>query len=251
VRQDVWSKVDQYFSGLYARNDDILEAVLQNCAHAGLPSHNVSPCQGKFLQLVAKIQGSRRILEVGTLGGYSAIWLGRALGDGGAVVTIEASEMHAAVAAHNIAMCGMQDRISLVNDDAARALQRFIDERVAPFDLIFIDADKPNNPTYLRLALQLSRQGTIIIGDNVVRQGEAVNDRSLDPKVQGVRIFCKQLARDATLSTTAIQTVGMKGYDGFTLSIVESARGDLHTIATATNIAAPSYGASCCKFLPK
>ena len=224
MQQVIWSQVDQYFAELYARNDDALIAVLEKCDRAGLPPHQVSPCQGKFLQLIAGIQGSRRVLEVGTLGGYSTIWLARALADDGRVITIEASKKHAATAAENFAMCGMRNRISLIHDDAQRAMQRLIDEGAAPFDLIFIDADKPNNPTYLRLALQLSRPGTVIIGDNVVRNGQVADARSMDPKVQGVRTFCRQLAEGSGISTTAIQTVGVKGYDGFTLSVVESVR---------------------------
>jgi predicted O-methyltransferase YrrM len=218
---DVWTKVDRYFEDHFVQNDPILSEVLKNSEENGLPSHNVSPCQGMFLYLLARIRSAERILEIGTLGGYSTIWLARALNDKGVVVTIEANEKHVSVASKNFEVAGLQEKIVLLNREAKLALQELIDKSTDPFDLIFIDADKRNNPTYLDLSLKLSKVGTIIIGDNVVRGGEVANEQSRDSKVIGVRQFCDALAKNIALTSTGIQTVGCKGYDGFTITIVE------------------------------
>lgn len=219
--QETWSKVDSYFSALLAPNDELLKQVLQNCEDAGLPDIQVTPCQARFLQLIAKIQGARRILEIGTLGGYSTIWLARALDEDGIVVTIEFDEKHASVALKNFRLSGLAERIQLINNDAQEALKEMISEGAEPFDLIFIDADKENNPHYLRLSLKLARPGTVIICDNVVRDGEITDESSDDPQVLGTREFFTELAKRPTLASTAIQTVGDKGYDGFSITVVE------------------------------
>lgn len=218
---DVWARVDGYFEDRFVQNDPVLLEVLKSSDEHGLPPHNVSPCQGMFLYILARSICAARILEIGTLGGYSTIWLARALSDQGVILTIEANEKYASVAAKNFVDSGMKDKIVLLNKEATLALQELVDKGVEPFDLIFVDADKSNNPAYLDLALNLVRVGTVIIGDNVVREGEVANALSQDCRVRGVRQFCDDLADNNTLKSTAIQTVGSKGYDGFTMSIVE------------------------------
>jgi predicted O-methyltransferase YrrM len=187
---------------------------------AGLPQHNVSPPQGKLLHLLVKLQGARRILEIGTLGGYSTIWLARALPADGCLVTLEANPAYAAVAQTNIARAGLSHIVNIRVGNALDTLPRLAQEGHAPFDFIFIDADKPNNPTYLEWALRLARPGTVIIGDNVVRNGAVADSTSSDPNVVGVRQFIELMAAHPRLSATAIQTVGSKGCDGFSFAIV-------------------------------
>jgi predicted O-methyltransferase YrrM len=211
-----WSAVDSYFADLLAPSDSILDAVLAENARAGLPHHDVSATQGKMLALFVKMAKASRVLEIGTLGGYSTIWMARALPEGGRLTTIEANEHHAKIARANIEKSGIADRVNLhvgVALDVLPSLE-------GPFDLIFIDADKPNNPHYLRWALRLSRPGSVIIGDNVVRGGGIVDATSKDPNVQGVREFLSMMAEEPGLSCTAIQTVGEKGWDGFALAVV-------------------------------
>ncbi|OHX12172.1 methyltransferase [Chromobacterium sphagni] len=217
-----WNAVDDYFSRSLVKQDAALEAALADSAAAGLPAINVAPNQGKFLNLLARIHGARRILEIGTLGGYSAIWLARALPADGRLVTLEFEPRHVEVAAANLARAGQADKVDIRQGAALDTLAQLIAEGAAPFDLIFIDADKPNNPHYLELALRLSRPGTVIIGDNVVRKGEVVNAASADPAIQGTRRFIELLGANPRLSATALQTVGAKGYDGFALAIVEA-----------------------------
>ncbi|OHX21743.1 O-methyltransferase [Chromobacterium sphagni] len=217
-----WNAVDDYFSRSLVKQDAALEAALADSAAAGLPAINVAPNQGKFLNLLARIHGARRILEIGTLGGYSAIWLARALPADGRLVTLEFEPRHVEVAAANLARAGQADKVDIRQGAALDTLAQLIAEGAAPFDLIFIDADKPNNPHYLELALRLSRPGTVIIGDNVVRKGEVVNAASADPAIQGTRRFIELLGANPRLSATALQTVGSKGYDGFALAIVEA-----------------------------
>ena len=217
-----WNEVDDYFSRSLVQQDAALEAALADSAAAGLPAINVAPNQGKFLHLLARIHGARRILEIGTLGGYSAIWLARALPADGRLVTLEYDPRHAAVAAANLARAGVAGKVDIRQGAARDTLAQLIAEGAAPFDLIFIDADKPNNPHYLELALRLSRPGTVIVGDNVARQGEVANASSADPAVQGTRRFIELLGANPRLSATALQTVGVKGYDGFALAIVEA-----------------------------
>ncbi|MEJ2631428.1 MAG: O-methyltransferase [Acidihalobacter sp.] len=185
-----------------------------------MPPHNVAPNQGKFLHLLAKLQGAKKILEIGTLGGYSTIWLARALPSGGKLVTLEADPKNAAVASANIDRAGLSSNVSVRVGPAIESLRLMVSAEEGPFDFIFIDADKPSNPAYLEQSLKLSRPGTVIVGDNVVREGEVANAKSGDAKVQGVRAFFDMLAADPRVSATAIQTVGSKGYDGFSLVVV-------------------------------
>ena len=219
--QDQWSAVDAYILDKLVAADPILEAALNRNAEGGLPQHDVSPTQGKFLHLIARMIGARRILEIGTLGGYSTIWLARAVPEGGRVVTLEFDPHHADIAKTNIEQAGLSHRVDLRIGAALDTLPRLEAEGLGPFDLIFIDADKPNNPHYLAWALRLSRPGTVIIGDNVVRDGAVVDANSSDDRVQGVRAFFDMLATEPRLSATALQTVGSKGWDGFTIAVVE------------------------------
>ncbi|MDN8000281.1 O-methyltransferase [Burkholderia multivorans] len=218
--QDQWNRVDAYFSATLMPSDDVLDAALAASEAAGLPAINVAPNQGKLLQLLATIRGARRILEVGTLGGYSTIWLARALPPGGRLVTLELNPAHAAVATQNIARAGFADVVSVVVGSAKDSLARLIADGEAPFDFIFIDADKDNNRAYLDAALKLSRPGTVIVVDNVVRRGRVADPDNRDPDVVGVREGFARIVAEPKLTTTAVQTVGQKGWDGFSISIV-------------------------------
>ncbi|KVG64325.1 O-methyltransferase [Burkholderia pseudomultivorans] len=218
--QDQWNQVDAYFSATLVPSDDALDAALAASEAAGLPAINVAPNQGKLLQLLATIRGARRILEVGTLGGYSTIWLARALPPGGRLVTLELNPAHAEVATRNIARAGFAQAVSVVVGSAKESLARLIADGEAPFDFIFIDADKDNNRAYLDAALKLSRPGTVIVVDNVVRRGRVADPDNRDPDVVGVREGFARIAAEPRLTTTAVQTVGQKGWDGFSISIV-------------------------------
>ncbi|WP_176157497.1 O-methyltransferase [Burkholderia multivorans] len=218
--QDQWNRVDAYFSATLVPSDDVLDAALAASEAAGLPAINVAPNQGKLLQLLATIRGARRILEVGTLGGYSTIWLARALPPGCRLVTLELNPAHAAVATQNIARAGFADVVSVVVGSAKDSLARLIADGEAPFDFIFIDADKDNNRAYLDAALKLSRPGTVIVVDNVVRRGRVADPDNRDPDVVGVREGFARIVAEPKLTTTAVQTVGQKGWDGFSISIV-------------------------------
>ena len=215
-----WATVDQYMSDVLIPRDSTLEEVLQENPQTNLPAHDVSPMQGKFLQLLVQIQGARNILEIGTLGGYSTIWLARALPFGGRIVTLEASEKHAEIARSNIERANLTDKIEIRVGLALDSLQQIGNENYEPFDFIFIDADKQNNPAYFEWALELSRPGAVIIGDNVVREGEVIESTSADPRVQGIRRFYELIATEPRVSATALQTVGSKGYDGFVIAVV-------------------------------
>jgi predicted O-methyltransferase YrrM len=212
--------VDEYFTKVFLPSDTALDHALQASQTAGLPPYNVAPNQGKLLQLLAQIQGAKRILEIGTLGGYSTIWLARAVLPDGYVITLETNSRYADVAADNLAKAGLAEIVEIKVGKAIDLLRQLVQVGVAPFDVIFIDADKPSNPDYLCESLKLSRPGTIIIGDNVVREGQVANAACSDPKVQGVRQFCDLIGLDPRLSATAIQTVGSKGYDGFAIARV-------------------------------
>ncbi|MDR6497408.1 O-methyltransferase [Burkholderia sp. DN3021] len=218
--QDQWNRMDAYFSATLVPSDDALDAALAVSNAAGLPAINVAPNQGKLLQLLATIRGARRILEVGTLGGYSTIWLARALPPGGTLVTLELNPEHAKVATRNIARAGFAEVVSVIVGSAKDSLARLVDAGGAPFDFIFIDADKDNNPVYLDAALKLSRPGTVIVVDNVVRGGRVADPDNREPDVVGVREGFARLAAEPKLTTTAVQTVGQKGWDGFSISIV-------------------------------
>jgi len=226
---DLWTRVDRYIADLFMPRDAALEAALDASAAAGLPAISVSAPHGKLLHLLAGIQGARSILEVGTLGGYSTIWLARALPPGGRLVTLELSPAHAAVARDNIDRAGLSDRVDLRIGPAADSMRRLIDDRHEPFDFIFIDADKTGYPEYLSFALGLSRHGTVIVADNMVRGGAVADAASDDPRVQAVRRYNAMVAADARLAAISIQTVGVKGYDGFTLARVT---GEIHGTAS-------------------
>ncbi|NOV01016.1 O-methyltransferase [Paenibacillus planticolens] len=220
-QSNTWEKVDQYITERLIPHDAVLEKALIANQQAGLPAYDVTPTQGKLLNLLAQMQGAKRILEIGTLGGYSTIWLARALPSGGQLVTLELDPVHAQVAAANLSLAQLSDMVELRVGDALEQLAQMDEEGVQPFDMIFIDADKPNNPNYLKWALHFSHPGTVIIGDNVIREGEIINEGSQDPRVQGVRQFYDLLAEEPKINATAIQTVGSKGYDGFVLGIVK------------------------------
>ena len=216
--QQQWSAVDSYLIDALIPQDPLLSQVLANNQRAGLPAFDVAANQGQFLALLVRMVRAQRVLEIGTLGGYSTIWMARELPEDGELLTLEADPRHAAVARENLRLAGVDKQVTLREGPALQALESLGDR--PPFDLIFIDADKPSNPDYLRWALRYSRPGTLIIGDNVVRDGEVVNPRSEDDRVQGVRRFIEMMARDPRLTVTALQTVGSKGWDGFTLAWV-------------------------------
>jgi predicted O-methyltransferase YrrM len=220
VDQDLWTEVDRYITGLLAPPDVALQVALEASKAAGLPDIQVSPNQGKFLNLLARIQSARTILELGTLGGYSTIWLARALPRDGTLITLEADAKHAEVARANFAQAGLDRIIELRLGAALETLPKLAAEKKGPFDLIFIDADKANIPEYFTWALKLSRRGSVIIVDNVVRDGGVIDAASADPSIQGVRRFNELLSAEKRVSATAIQTVGSKGYDGFAIALV-------------------------------
>jgi predicted O-methyltransferase YrrM len=218
--QDQWAAVDEYLTDLLVPSDPVLEAALKDSDAAGLPAISVTPTQGKLLLLFARLVGARKILELGTLGGYSTIWLARALPKDGRLITIEASPEHAEVAGANLQRAGLSDRVELRVGRGLDLLPNLASERIAPFDLIFIDADKISTADYFVWALKLSRPGTLIITDNVIRKGAIVDAKSRDSSVVGMRRFFELLAKEKGVSATAIQTVGSKGYDGFAIAIV-------------------------------
>lgn len=220
MTEDTWLQVDRFFSDLLVPRDAALDGVLARSAAAGLPDIQVAPTQGMLLHLLALTQGARRILEIGTLGGYSTIWLARALPPGGKVVTIEVEPSHAVVARQNLLDAGVADRVDLREGAAQDVLPRIAAESGDPFDFVFIDADKRSTPAYFTWALRLARAGSLIVVDNVVRRGRLIDAQSDDPDVQGMRRFLRDLAQEKRVRATAIQTVGSKGYDGFALALV-------------------------------
>nr|WP_315529415.1 O-methyltransferase [Carnobacterium maltaromaticum] len=219
--EELFSAVDAYFIDKLIEKEAIFDQVLANNQKHGLPPHDVSPSQGKFLYLLSKIAKAQRILEIGTLGGYSTIWFAKALPQNGKIISLEFDQTHAKVAQKNTKLAGFSDKIDIIVGPAAESLAQLVNENSLPFDLIFIDADKENNPLYLKYAQQLAKSGTIIIGDNVVRNGEVLSTESNDGRILGVRQFVDELATNQKLTSTAIETVGVKGYYGFTISIVE------------------------------
>jgi len=219
--QGLWITVDRYLSDTLISPDHSMDDTLEANACAGLPPIDVAPNQGKLLHLLARMQGARRILEIGTLGGYSTIWLARALTSGGQLVTLELEPKHATVAANNIGRAGLSSFVDIRVGPAIESLEKLIAEGVPPFDLIFLDADKQSYPAYLDGAVKLSRPGTVIIADNVVRDGAVIDPNNADERVIGVRSFLEKLSTHPRLDATAIQTVGTKGYDGFALAIVK------------------------------
>ena len=223
--ESTWHAVDEYFEQKLALNDPALGAALADSQAEGLPAITVTPAHGKLLALLAQSINARRILEVGTLGGYSTIWMARALPDDGELVTLEISRHHAAVAQRNLDRARLADRVRIVVAPATDSLRQMISERVESFDLVFIDADKERNLEYFEAALALTHPGSLIIVDNVVRKGAVVEADSSDTMVQGVRRLVDRLVDERRVSATVIQTVGGKGYDGFLLArVIDVAR---------------------------
>ena len=219
--QATWTAVDEYLIEKLIGIDASLEAALLANAEAQLPAFDVAPNQGKLLNLLVRMCSAKRVLEIGTLGGYSTIWLARAVPAYGVVVTLEAESKHADVAARNLKQANLDRKVDIRLGPALNTLEQLASEGGPPFDFIFIDADKPNNPAYLEWSLKLSRPGTVIVGDNVIRDGAIVDPNNGDARVRGVRKFFDDISGDRRLTATAVQTVGSKGYDGFTLALVE------------------------------
>lgn len=220
MAEQLWIDVDRYAVGHLHESDPALEEVLSRSDAAGLPAIHVSPCHGKMLHLLARAMGASRILEIGTLGAYSTIWLARALPPGGRVITLEANPRHAEIARGNIALAGLESVVEIRLGRALDTLPRLEGEQAGPFDLFFIDADKEHIADYFDWAVRLSRPGSLILVDNVVREGEVLDGESDDPAVQGVRRFIERAGRDSRVSATVIQTVGVKKYDGFAMAVV-------------------------------
>ena len=220
MAEEQWTEVDRYFSERLLPTDPSLESALETSVAAGLPAISVSPNQGKFLQILAQLVEAHAILEIGTLGGYSTIWLARGLRPGGRLVTLEVDPKHADVARLNISRAGLKDIVEVRVGNALETLPQLSAERRGPFDLVFIDADKQNIPIYFEWALKLSRPGTLIVVDNVVRNGAVIDADSTDPSVQGVRRFVEMLGAETGASGTVLQTVGIKGYDGLAIVLV-------------------------------
>jgi predicted O-methyltransferase YrrM len=220
MTQAQWTAVDSYLSDLFVPADVALDAALEASAAAGLPPIAVSPPQGKLLNLLARLYGARTVLEIGTLGAYSTIWLARALPEGGRVITLEYEPKHAEVARANLARAGLSHVAEVRVGAALDTLPKIAAEGIGPFDLAFIDADKKNNPEYFTWALRLVRRGGVIIVDNVIRNGAVIDADSPDPNIQGVRRCNAMMAAEPRVSATAIQTVGSKGYDGFSIALV-------------------------------
>ncbi len=216
-----WSEVDAYVNGIFVGTDAALEAARAASEAARLPDISVTPAQGKFLALLAQIRGARSILEIGTLGAYSTIWLARALPAGGRLISLEVNPRHAEVAKSNLARAGVASVVEVRLGEALETLPKLEAEGAAPFDYIFIDADKPNIAPYFGWAVRLSAPGTVIVVDNVIRNGAIIDAGSEDPNVQGVRRFNDMIAAQPGVSATTLQTVGAKGYDGFTLAVVQ------------------------------
>ena len=217
-----WHDVDVLLNEVFVGADPVLARALAANAAGGLPPIDVSPMQGKLLHLLAKMCGARRILEIGTLGGYSTIWLARALPQGGKVISLEIDQHHADVATRNLARAGVSDRVEIVLGRASDTLDAMIAEGAEPFDFVFVDADKASSDVYFDAALKLSRDGTVIVVDNVVRDGKVADATSDDPDIQGIRRMTERLANEPRVSATAVQTVGGKSYDGFLLAIVSA-----------------------------
>ncbi len=222
--QELWTAVDRYLDDLLIGPDPVLEAALRDSAAAGLPMIQVTPAQGKLLSIFARLLGARRILEIGTLGGYSAIWMGRALPSGGCLISLEVDPHHAEVARNNIERAKLSARVEVRCGAALELLPRIEAERSGPFDLVFIDADKPHNPDYFEWAVRLSRPGSLILVDNVVRGGAVADPGSGEAAVRATRRMLEVAAADPRVDATAIQTVGRKGYDGFAAFLVAGGR---------------------------
>ena len=220
--EPLWDRVDAYLTGTFVPHEEAFAAALADSDKAGLPTIQVSPPQGRLLELLARALQARTILEIGTLGGYSTLWLARGLAPGGRIVTLEVDPKHADVARRNFERAGRSDAIELRLGAALETLPRMVEERAGPFDLVFVDADKPSLPDYFSWSLQLSRPGTLIVIDNVVREGDVVDATSADASVQGVRRMNERIAAEPRVTATTLQTVGGKGYDGLAFVLVDS-----------------------------
>jgi len=220
MTQEQWTAVDRYITDLFVPSDPALDAALRATTDAGMPLINVAPNQGKLLHILALASRARAILEIGTLGGYSTIWLARALPADGRLISLEADPKHAAVARDNIARAGLAEIVEVRLGRALDTLPQLASEGRGPFDLVFIDADKPNTAAYFAWALRLTRRGGLIITDNIVRGGAVIDEGSADASVQGVRRFNAAQAAEPRVSATALQTVGSKGYDGLAIAVV-------------------------------
>lgn len=218
---EIFGQVDQYISGLLAPEDEVLKQTIASLEESGIPQISVTATQGKFLQVLALLCGAKKVLELGTLGGYSTIWLGRTLPADGRIITLEIDPHHASVAQRNIDAAGLTDRVEIRIGKALDTLPQMIDAKEGPFDLIFIDADKPPYAEYFQLALQLSRPGTLIICDNVIREGKVLDATAEDERVKGVQRFNQMLANETRVSATILQTVGVKEYDGMAIAVVK------------------------------
>lgn len=216
-----WNSVDHYFTAQLQPESKDLQYVRDNNQKNGLPDIDVTPTQGKFLAMLAQLKGAKNILEIGTLGGYSTIWLARTLPEDGKIVTLEVDPIHAKTAQANINSAKLGDKVTIIEGPALTTLPTLQEQGFSNFDFIFIDADKPNNPHYIKWALQLATKGAVIVSDNVVRDGEVINKNSSDEKVIGIRKFIDILTKDERADSVGIQTVGEKGYDGFVLTIVQ------------------------------
>ncbi|MCH7230254.1 O-methyltransferase [Glycomyces sp. L485] len=218
--QAQWNEVDEFLDTLLIGEDDVLSGAVDSSERAGLPPIQVSAAQGKLLYLLAKIHGAKRVLEIGTLGGYSAIWMARALPEDGHLISLESSPRHAEVASGNVAKAGLVGTVEIRVGLAAESLPRLAAENPEPFDMVFIDADKAGYPGYLDWALKLTRPGSVIVADNVVRGGAVADALSRDSNVQGVRAYLEAVAANPSLEGTVMQTVGSKGYDGISIARV-------------------------------
>lgn len=221
MTKELWSEVDAYLSKHLVGDDAALEEAVRDSQRAGLPAIQVTPLQGKFLYLLARALRAERILEIGTLGGYSSIWMGRAIAPNGRLTTLELNPRHAEVARANIARAGLTSVIEVIEGPALESLEKLARARAGPFDLVFIDADKARVPEYVAWGERLARPGTVLVVDNVVREGAVIDPSSPDPNVQGIRRFVADLGRDAHASGTVLQTVGEKHHDGFAFIVVE------------------------------
>ena len=222
MTKDVWEAVDKYFDEMLIPRDSALDDALAAASAENLPAIQVSSVQGKLLHLLARIMGARNILEIGTLGGYSTIWMARALPEGGRIITLEADPKHAEVAQKNFARAGVENKIELRLGKALDTLPKVVADGRGPFDMFFIDANKSNMPEYFEWSLKLARKGSVIIADNVVREGAVLDARSKDADIQGIRRFLEMVGKEKRVSGTALQTVSTKNYDGFALVLVTS-----------------------------
>jgi predicted O-methyltransferase YrrM len=215
-----WAAVDRYFADLFAPHDEQLDSAVKANRAARLPAIDVSPLQGKFLHVLVRMTQAKRVLEIGTLGGYSTIWMARAQPKGGRIISLEFSPKHAEIARANLRRAGLLRRVEIRVGSALESLPQLKAEGAGPFDLIFIDADKENNPQYLEWALKLSRRGTVIVIDNVARHGTVIEAKSTEPDIRGTRKCLERMAAHPRLSAVALQTVGVKGLDGFAMAVV-------------------------------